>query len=232
MSIGSPDTAIPRTDLPYLRHRGRPPIPGTAPEIRTDQHPRRAAPPAMPSMHRPPRTKTDAFTVLTPAQPTVVLNRLQSGIGTLAINAVWITPSMPTLGTITQLRSGRTIVVATNQMPAKTDPATLTDRRDYQRITLDLLRSRWLERMIVLAIMRSPLASDWEGKLVLTTAAQARIEVPIRGPLAPGATVLMSIYNIDGELVLRAEPPTGAASPRDAAASFGFDQIVGWTNAE
>ncbi|MDT4994089.1 MAG: hypothetical protein QOH97_3981 [Actinoplanes sp.] len=110
-------------------------------------------------------------------------------------------------------------------MPATTEPAVLTDRRGHQRITLDLLRSRRLERMVVLAITQSPLPSDWGGNLVLTTAAQARIEVPIGRSLSAGVAVLMSVYNIEGELVLRAEPPAVAVSLRDAAASFGFDQI-------
>jgi hypothetical protein len=164
--------------------------------------------------------------VLTPAHPTVVLNRLQSGVGSLTIDAVWMPPSPPALGTITQLRSGRTVVAAMNRAPATTEPVILTDRRGYQRITLDLLRSRRLERMVVLAIIESPLPSDWAGNLVLTTAAQARIEVPVGRSLPPGAAVLMSIYNIEGELVLRAEPPNVVPHLRDAAASFGFDRIV------
>ena len=67
---------------------------------------------------------------------------------------------------------------------------------------------------------------NWGGTLVTRTFGGGRVELPLdigrhRGPVA-----LMSLYNIDGEFVLRAETERITGAVRDVALSFGYDQIT------
>jgi hypothetical protein len=53
----------------------------------------------------------------------------------------------------------------------------------------------------------------------------ARIEVPLQREPGPGVLVPLSLYNIDGEFVLRAERSPIGGSLREATAAFGFTGI-------
>jgi hypothetical protein len=96
----------------------------------------------------------------------------------------------------------------------------------YERLTVDLRQIRELERIGVLAFSESGTALTWGGTLVATTFGGARIELPLES-LHPGATaMLMSLYNVDGELVIRAEMETIAGDLREAARAYGYDRIT------
>ncbi|WP_203938420.1 hypothetical protein [Spirilliplanes yamanashiensis] len=185
--------------------------------------PRPAAPtaPAAPAFV-PRRPSPDGATVLTRRRPTVLLNRLQSAIGALRIQGLW-PPHSARLGCAFQLHSGRCTVVWPGGVPGRVDPLTLTANGESQTVTLDLLRCRELDRAILVAACDS--AVPWTGTLLLTTYGGSRVEVPLDGPPAPGVLVLMSLYNLSGEYVVRAEWEHIAGSMRDAATAYGFDRI-------
>jgi hypothetical protein len=70
----------------------------------------------------------------------------------------------------------------------------------------------------------------WGGTLVVTTFGGARIELPLDTLFAGNVAVLMSIYNLDGELVIRAEMETITGDVREAARAYGYDRIT-WRDA-
>ena len=61
---------------------------------------------------------------------------------------------------------------------------------------------------------------------MLSTFGQARVELPLDRPPSARVAVLMSLYNIDGEFVVRAEMEEIAGSVREAVAAYGFDRIA------
>jgi hypothetical protein len=66
----------------------------------------------------------------------------------------------------------------------------------------------------------------WAGVLATETFSGARIDVPLRREPGPGVLVALSVYNVDGELVLRAENELLAGAVREAVRAFGFDTIT------
>ncbi|MEO6702936.1 MAG: hypothetical protein ABI140_08135, partial [Jatrophihabitantaceae bacterium] len=69
-------------------------------------------------------------------------------------------------------------------------------------------------------------ALNWGGTLVLTTFGQVRVELPLDRPPSPRVGVLMSLYNVAGEFVVRAEMEEFPGSIRDAVSAYGFEQIT------
>ncbi len=59
-----------------------------------------------------------------------------------------------------------------------------------------------------------------------TTFGGARIELPLETLYAGPIAVLLSLYNLDGELVIRAEMETIAGDVREAARAYGYDRIT------
>jgi hypothetical protein len=80
--------------------------------------------------------------------------------------------------------------------------------------------------MAVYAFSESRAELTWGGTLVLTTFAGARVELPLETLFAGRVAVLMSIYNLDGEYVVRAEMETIAGDVREAARAYGYDRIT------
>jgi hypothetical protein len=66
--------------------------------------------------------------------------------------------------------------------------------------------------------------------LIATTFGQARVEMPLERLPPQGVVVLMSLYNIAGEFVLRAEMEEIVGTARDACAAYGFERIT-WLDA-
>jgi len=60
----------------------------------------------------------------------------------------------------------------------------------------------------------------------VTTYGGARVELPTVPPVPHQVSVLMSAYNIAGELVLRAELDNVAGPLREACVAHGFDRIA------
>lgn len=175
----------------------------------------------------PPRTHPAAPTVLTPRQPSVQLTRLQSGIGALTFEAAWSPDEGFVLGCAYQMDSGWSSVLR----PGETfGPLTMDRPAGHQRLRLDLLHGRHLQRLIVFGVPAVDPGPHWAGTLLISTHGHARIEVPVQPP-PPGPTVLLSLYNVDGELVLRAEAQSVPGRIRDACLAFGYDRIA-WRDAD
>ncbi len=70
---------------------------------------------------------------------------------------------------------------------------------------------------------RQPLR--WGGTLIITTHGGARIETPLDVLQGGEIAVLTSLYQVRGELVVRAEMQTLFGDVREAARAYGFDRI-------
>jgi uncharacterized protein involved in tellurium resistance len=186
---------------------------------------------AAPSHRQPERIGPGGREILSPRNPTITLNRVQSGIGTLTIDAV-CSPAVGDLrlGALYELADGTTSLVRAatgvpTAPPGSRRPVLQGARPEYERLIVDLRQSRGLRRLLVYAFSESGSELSWAGTLRITTFGGAHIEVPMdvgphRGPLA-----LLSLYNIDGEFVLRAELEKVAGAAREVARSYGYDQI-------
>ncbi len=170
--------------------------------------------------------------MLTAKAPTVTLNRLQSGIGVLTIEAACSAAVGDLrIGAAYELADGHSSTVSRLDSPtAPRDsrrPVILARREQYERLVVDLRQSRSLDRLVVYAFSESGAQLNWGGTLTVSTAGGARIDVPLDRPAAGGVTVLLSLYNVRGEFVLRAELEHFDGSIREAATAYGFERI-GW----
>lgn len=163
--------------------------------------------------------------------PTVTLTRVASGIGTLSCEAA-VSPEVGDvlLSCAFKFSSGLTSLLQRdgNSRQAPHDsrtPALIAGRDQFSRVLVDLRQVRDLERLVLIvhSASRSPLA--WAGTVVVTDHTGDRIEVPLNGLGESVAGAAVSIYQVDGELVLRSEL-VPAASVREAAVAFGFDDIT------
>ena len=194
---------------------------------------RAAAPrPAQQGAYQPPRARSKTTTILKPNAPTVTLNRLQSGVGALTFEAA-CSPAVGDLrlGVAYELAGGESSIVqhASGLLvapPGSRRPLLAGQRSQFERLTLDLAQVRRLRRMAVYAFSESDTALQWGGTLVVTTLGQARIDLALDRPPSPGVAVLLTVFNIDGELVIRAESELILGSVRDACLAYGFDRIT------
>ncbi|HEX8082538.1 MAG TPA: hypothetical protein VF557_20180 [Jatrophihabitans sp.] len=180
-----------------------------------------------------PRARSGERTLLTPKAPTVTLNRLQSGIGVLSVEAA-CSPAVGDLriGAAYQLADGHSSIVsrvgASSTAPRNSRRPVIVARAEkYERLVVDLRQNRLLERMVVYGFSESGGQLNWGGTLVLRTAGGARVELPLDRPASGGVTVLLSIYNVRGEFVVRAEMENIAGSIRNAVQAYGFD-LISW----
>ncbi len=164
--------------------------------------------------------------------PTVTLTRVQSGIGHLVVEAVASADVGDLrLGAAYQLRSGTSSIVQLSggertAPPRSRRPVLLATHEEFERISVDLRQVDELERVAFFAFSESRTELTWGGTLRLTTFGGGRVELPLES-LYPGrAAVLMSIYNVGGELVVRAEMETIAGDVREAARAYGYDRIT------
>lgn len=194
---------------------------------------RRGAPPGRRKDRRPPhRAGSGTQTILGPEAPTVSLNRLQSGIGTLVCEAV-CSPAVGDvrLGAAYQLSDGTSSIVqhssGMSAAPAGSKrPVIAGSRESYDRLTIDLRQSRALTRMLVYAFSESGQRIGWGGTLRCSTFGGARIELPLELGVHQGPVALLSLYNVDGQYVLRAETELIDGEVREAAHAFGYDRIT------
>jgi hypothetical protein len=184
----------------------------------------------------PPRTRPGIRTILTRTAPTVTLTRIQSGVGILTFETARLDAVGDLhLGCAYRLRSSLSsalhdIGTPTTAPPDSTRPVIIFEPVQQNRFTLDLTQSRDIDRLVIYAFSGGRTPPSWLVTLVATTFGQARIEMPL-GQLPPqGVVVLMSLYNIAGEFVLRAEMDEIAGTTRDACAAYGFDDIT-WLDA-
>jgi uncharacterized protein involved in tellurium resistance len=193
--------------------------------------PARPSGPAL-AMHRDLRITAGQQQLLTVKTPTVTLTRVQSGVGSLEIEAVCSSAVGDLrLGAAYELADGTTSTVqyagGNRFAPSSRRPVIVAGRDEYEHLRLDLRQVRSLRRLAVYAVSESRQELTWGGTLVVSTFGGARIELPLEGLFAGPIAVLMSIYNLDGELVVRAEMETlPGADVRDAARAYGYDRIT------
>jgi hypothetical protein len=227
IDVTAPHTAPARADLPFLRHRTTRvrPAPSAVPvaaSLDLADDPVAAPRVALPLARIAARDRA----VLTPMAPMIALTRLQSAIGVLTVDAMWSDPAGdPHIGCVYAMVGGHTTNVRHDGPHDPRSPVTLGVRQRFERLTIDLRQSRGLARLIV---YRVPAAGRPRGTIVTTTYVGARVELPVDQVAPGGVTVLMSIYNLDGEFVLRAELDTVDGTVRDACEAYGFDNIAWW----
>ena len=178
------------------------------------------------------RTRRGAATLLDFAAPVVTLDRLQSGIGTLTFDAV-VGDEVGDLrlGAAWELTDGRTGTVdldAGRRLGPDDRRAVVWAGREgrFERIALDLRQSRSLARLLLFGFSPSRQTLQWGGTVVGTTAGGERIDAPIVSAPSPAVMALVSLYNVDGEFVVRAEMDPVAGSVRDTCRAFGYDRIT------
>ena len=183
-------------------------------------------------MHHDRRVHGGGQQLLGLTAPTVTLTRVQSGIGQLEIEAVCSAAVGDLrLGAAYQLADGTSSTVqyadGNRFGPSSRDPVLVAGRDSYEHVRIDLRHARELERMTIYAFSESRSELTWGGTLVVTTFGGGRIELPLE-TLQPGrVAVLMSIYNLAGEFVIRAEMETiHDGDVREAARAYGYDRIT------
>jgi uncharacterized protein involved in tellurium resistance len=163
--------------------------------------------------------------------PTVTLTRVQSGIGQLQIEAI-CSPAVGDLrlGAAYQLHDGTSSTVqytgGNRFAPSSRRPVIVAGRDEYEHLRIDLRRTRELERVAVYAFSEARADLAWGGTLVISTFGGGRIDLPLESLYTGKVAVLISIYNLDGEFVIRAEMETIAGDVREAARAYGYDRIT------
>jgi hypothetical protein len=102
----------------------------------------------------------------------------------------------------------------------------VSGRENHETVTIDLRQVVDLDRLIVLAFSDSGATLSWGGALVVETLSGARVDMPLDHEPSPGVQVAMSVYNVGGQLVLRAERDVIIGTLRDASQAYGFDRIT------
>jgi uncharacterized protein involved in tellurium resistance len=169
--------------------------------------------------------------LLSVTEPTVTLTRVQSGVGQLEIEAVCSAEAGDLrLGAAYQLADGTSSTVqytgGNRFAPSSRRPVIVAGRDEYENLRIDLRQSRSVQRMAIYAFSESRAELRWGGTLVVTTFGGARVELPLETLFAGRVAVLMSIYNVDGEYVVRAEMETIVGDVREAARAYGYDRIT------
>jgi uncharacterized protein involved in tellurium resistance len=177
------------------------------------------------------RVSASTRLVLTPAAPTVTLTRMQSGIGALRFEAACSAEVGDLrIGCAYQLASGLSSTVQRaggNRFapPDSRRPVLVAGHERYEHVDVDLRQAGELRRLVVYAFSESRGQLRWGGILAAETPGHARVEVPLDSLQGGTVAVLMSLYNIRGEFVLRAEMETLYGGVREACRAYGFDRI-------
>jgi hypothetical protein len=184
------------------------------------------------------RTRTDLRVgagerlILTPGEPTVTLTRLQTGIGTLSIEAA-VSDEVGDLrlGAAYELSSDLEMIMQMTQgsrlaPPHSKRPILVGSRDRFEKVAVDLRQCRDLRRMVVYAFSEKRQPLTWGGTLVVTTFGGGRVEVALDSVQGGDLAVLLSIYQVRREFVLRAEMQAMFGDVRDACRAYGFDKIT------
>jgi hypothetical protein len=159
--------------------------------------------------------------------PTAVLTRIQSGVGRLTVTARWGSPGAAGLVIAYRRSTGETRLLSPVDGPyLETDNIRLDHRAGEPVLTVDLLRVRTIDRLLLAGL---PAAYPLTGVLILTTYGGSRVDLPVTLPGGPGVAALMTAYNVDGELVLRAEHDPVGGTVQDACLAYGYDRFT-WLN--
>ena len=178
------------------------------------------------------RTRPGVTTLLDFGNPVVTLSPVQSGVGELRLDAV-IGEEVGDLriGVAWALADGRSGTVQLDadrrHGPDDRRPVVWAGRHGrFERISLDLRQSRSLARLLVYGFSPSRQSLTWGGTVVITTYGGDRIDAPIVSAPSPAVMALVSLYNVDGEFVVRSEMDPVSGSVRDTCKAFGYDRIT------
>jgi hypothetical protein len=178
------------------------------------------------------RVRAGTRKILTVSDQTVTFTRLQSAIGTLRFEAA-VSDEVGDLrlGCAYQLRSGESSTVQLTGghrlAPAGSRrPIIIGGHEQFAQISVDLRQSVELERMAIYAFSESRAPLKWGGTLIAETFGGARIELPLESLQGGDVAMLMSLYNVRGEFVLRAEMQALNGGVREACRAYGYDRIT------
>ncbi|AOW93107.1 hypothetical protein BFN03_11835 [Rhodococcus sp. WMMA185] len=230
-TAGVQSTAPPSADSGNLLDLSTPG--DTALDLSTDSVATSAVVDDAPSSIRPTRRANSADrTILTPDAPTVTLTRLQSGVGMLTVEAA-CTDAVGDLrfGCAYTLRGGVSSTLAPTSgriaAPPNSNAPAISGINDGRgKFTIDLRQCRDVDRLVIYGYSDAGNEVPWSGTLVVTTFANARIEIPLDRMPAGNIGVVMSLYNVHGEFVLRAEMCPIDGSVQQACRAYGFDRIT------
>lgn len=188
-------------------------------------------------MWKRPQLPTGGRLVLTHDTPAATITRLGAGIGTLVMEAAVSASIGETILTCAYelendvagaaplssflSRDGRTRVAP----PDSRRPVLVSGRDQFERISVDLRQVQQIHRLLVMLVSKSGLPLSWAGTLIVTTHSGGRLEIPL-DPTGPAEVcAALAIYQVAGELVVRAELEP-AKSVREASLAFGYDGIT------
>jgi uncharacterized protein involved in tellurium resistance len=179
------------------------------------------------------RASSSSPTRLTAAEPTVTLTRVQSGTGALEVVLTRAAAAGDlSMGCVFQTTEGTEAVVqsvgdvTTGPAGARLPLVRWKAQADGEIVHGDLRQVTGLRRALLYGFSPAVSVLTWQGALVITTFGGARIEVPIDHAPFSGTLALLTIYNVDGELVLRSEMGEHHGPPEMAA--HAFDYQVPW----
>lgn len=106
----------------------------------------------------------------------------------------------------------------------------LGHREQFEEISVDLRQSRELTRLLLYLHTADHQPRVFHGTFTARTYGGATVEIPLELSAAP-ALALMSLYNVDGQFVLRAEMEPINGTVRDIAKAYGYERIT-WIDAD
>jgi uncharacterized protein involved in tellurium resistance len=169
---------------------------------------------------------------LTAARPTVTLTRLQSGVGQLRLAlARGADAGDMAAGLVCQTVDGATHVVqrlgdALATPAAPLPMVRLVAEAGLDTVLIDLRQVGRLRRALLYGYSPGVAVLSWDGVVVATLHDGSRIEAPFDLPPLSGTVALLTVYAVQGELVLRSELEAFAGPPEMAAQAYGYR--YGW----
>ncbi|AEI11175.1 hypothetical protein [Cellulomonas gilvus] len=183
---------------------------------------------------QPRRARADRPVLLTRERPTVVLTPVQSGVGALRITSI-VSEQVGdlTLGALCTLADGSaTLLDANRDMSAAPagarSPVVSAAGRD---LSVDLRQVRALRRLVVVAFSPTSAVVTWGGVVRVELVGGTRVDVPLEREPQAGALVALSVVNVDGSLVLRAEDELVPGALREVGQAYGsgLRWVDAWT---
>lgn len=174
---------------------------------------------------------------MSPRTPSVTLTRVQSAVGTLDFEAA--VPSTETsvrLGCLFELRSGTSSTVQRSEGNREgprhsARPVVLAHREQFEEISVDLRQSHELSRLLLYLHTSDRRPHPFTGTFTAKTYGGASVEIPLELNSAAPMLAVMSLYNVDGQFVLRAEMEPINGAVRDIAKAYGYERIT-WIDAD
>jgi uncharacterized protein involved in tellurium resistance len=157
---------------------------------------------------------------------------VQSAVGTLDFEAA--VPPAETdvrLGCLFELRSGPSSTVqradGNREGPRHSPrPVVVGHREQFEEISVDLRQVGNLARMVAYLYTAGRQPRLFTGTFTVRTFGGAAIEIPLELKSPASMLAVLSLYNVDGELVLRAEMEPIDGAVRDIAKAYGYERIT------